>query len=82
MFEAYQNNPELMANLRAPVYEDKVVDFILEMAKVEDREVSIDDLMKELENDQAEAAAAEEKKKPAKRTAKKTTAAKKAPAKK
>ncbi len=79
VFEAYQNNPELMANLRAPVYEDKVIDFILEMAKVDDREVTIEELMKALESDDEEAAA--QQKKPAKRTAKKTTAAKKAPAK-
>jgi len=81
VFEAYQNNPEMMASLRAPVYEDKVIDFILEMAQVEDRDVTVEELMKALESDQEEADAAKEKK-PAKRAAKKTTAAKKAPAEK
>ncbi len=81
VFEAYQNNPEMMASLRAPVYEDKVIDFILEMAQVEDRDVTVEELMKALESDQEEAAA-EKEKKPAKRAAKKTTTAKKASAKK
>lgn len=44
--EFYRNNPEALANLRAPIFEDKVVDFITEMATVADKTVSIADLLK------------------------------------
>lgn len=43
----FQKNPAAMAQLRAPIYEDKVVDHILETAKVEDKTVSREDLFKE-----------------------------------
>lgn len=46
IIETYQGNDSLMASLRAPIFEDKVVDFILEMAKVIDREASVEDLMR------------------------------------
>src|SRR5712671_6026145 len=45
--EFYRNNPEALANLRAPIFEDKVVDFITEMATVVDKTVSITDLLKQ-----------------------------------
>jgi trigger factor len=44
--EFYRSNPEALANLRAPIFEDKVVDFITEMATVADKTVSIADLLK------------------------------------
>jgi len=44
--EFYRNNPGALANLRAPIFEDKVVDFITEMATVVDRTVPIADLLK------------------------------------
>jgi trigger factor len=44
--EFYRKNPEAQASLRAPLFEDKVVDFILEMANVTDRAVSIEELMR------------------------------------
>ncbi|HEY1961771.1 MAG TPA: trigger factor, partial [Rhizomicrobium sp.] len=40
--QAYQmlsNNPQAMAEVRAPIFEDKVVDFIAELAQVEERKV-------------------------------------------
>lgn len=43
----FQKNPGAMAQLRAPIYEDKVVDHILETAKVEDKTVSREELFKE-----------------------------------
>jgi trigger factor len=45
VIEFYRGNPQAMANLRAPIFEDKVVDFILEMAKVTDRPVAIAELL-------------------------------------
>lgn len=53
VFEFYQKNPQALAQIRAPLYEDKVVDFIVAMAKVEDRTVSKEDLFKEPEGDEA-----------------------------
>ncbi len=34
VFEIYQKNPQLLAQLRAPIFEEKTVDYILELAKV------------------------------------------------
>jgi trigger factor len=47
VFDYFQKNPQAIEQLRAPIYEDKVVDFILEMAKVEDKDVSVEELMKD-----------------------------------
>lgn len=60
IIEAYRNNENLMASLRAPIFEEKVVDFILEMANVTDREVSVEELMRDPDEEEAGA-----KKKPA-----------------
>ncbi|WP_374376305.1 trigger factor [Dongia sp.] len=40
VIEYYQRSPEALNQLRAPLYEEKVVDFILERAKVAERKVS------------------------------------------
>ncbi len=75
IFEYYQNNPEAMQELQAPIFEDKVIDFIVEMAKVTDRAVTIDELMADPDDD-AEAAKASEKEpetKPKKGRRRKTT---------
>ena len=50
VIEFFQKNPNAMAQLRAPIYEDKVVDHILETARVEDQTVSREELMKEDES--------------------------------
>jgi trigger factor len=47
VFEFYQKNPEAMASLRAPIFEDKVVDFVLELVKVEESKVTTDELFAE-----------------------------------
>ena len=49
VIEFFQKNPNAMAQLRAPIYEDKVVDHILETAKVDEETVSKDELMAEEE---------------------------------
>lgn len=49
VIEFFQKNPNAMAQLRAPIYEDKVVDYILETAKVEDKSVNKDELLAEIE---------------------------------
>jgi trigger factor len=45
----YRNNADALAQLRAPLFEDKVIDFIIEMASVTDRPTTVDELMKEPE---------------------------------
>jgi trigger factor len=44
IYEYYKSNPEALANLRAPIFEEKVVDFILELAKVSEKSVSREEL--------------------------------------
>ena len=51
VFEFYQKNPQALENLKAPVYEDKVVNFILEKVKVDSKEVPIEELTKAAEAD-------------------------------
>ena len=51
VFEYFQSNAEAQAQLRAPLLEDKVVDFILEMADVTDRTVDLDELMRDPDDD-------------------------------
>ena len=45
IMELYQKNPEAMASIRAPIFEDKIVDFITEMATVTEKTVSPEQLM-------------------------------------
>jgi trigger factor len=47
LVDFYRKNPEALAQLRAPIFEDKVIDFIVELAKVTDKSVSSDELTKE-----------------------------------
>jgi trigger factor len=47
VIEAYRTRPELQAGLRAPIYEEKVVDLIVSKAKVEDQQVSKEALFEE-----------------------------------
>ena len=54
-FEFIQQNQQAQQQLRAPLFEDKVVDFVFEMAAVEDKEVSKDDLQKAVEELESEA---------------------------
>ena len=55
VWDYYRNNANALAQLRAPIYEDKVVDFILELATVTEKKVSREELYKE---DEAEKTAA------------------------
>ena len=47
IFEIYRNNPDAVAQLRAPIFEDKVVDFLCGQVKIEDKPVSRADLFKD-----------------------------------
>ena len=48
-FEFVQKNPQMQQQLRAPIFEDKVVDHIVALAKVTDKDVSKEDLQKAVE---------------------------------
>ncbi|NSX53610.1 trigger factor [Parasulfitobacter algicola] len=48
-FEFVQQNAQMQQQLRAPLFEDKVIDYIFELAKVSEKEVSKDDLQKAVE---------------------------------
>ncbi|WP_336294174.1 trigger factor [Bartonella sp. CB169] len=43
----FRNTPEAVANLRAPIFEEKVIDYLLTRIKVTDKEVTVEELMKE-----------------------------------
>ncbi|MGB8628061.1 MAG: trigger factor [Xanthobacteraceae bacterium] len=47
VWEYYRNNPAALASLRAPLFEDKVIDFLLELAQVTEKPVSRGELFKE-----------------------------------
>lgn len=47
VWDYYRKNPGALAALRAPLFEDKVVDFLIELAEVTEKPVSRDELLKE-----------------------------------
>jgi trigger factor len=55
VLDAYRNNPRLLDTLRAPIYEDKVVDHILTTITLTDRSVTPEELARD--DDEAESAA-------------------------
>lgn len=75
VFDYYSKNRDALESLRAPVFEEKVVDFILELAEVKEKEVSAEDLMNVInaQNEEEENAA---KGKKSSSTSKKTGAKK------
>jgi len=77
VFQFFQSNPQALAQLRAPLFEDKVVDFIVDLAQVTEREVTPEELRTESAGEEGEAQVPA-KKASAKKTAAKKTAAKKA----
>lgn len=72
VFEYYQSNPQALESLKAPVYEEKVVDFILESATLSERQVTIDELTKASEEAEPMAKKAASKDKKGKKETKKT----------
>jgi trigger factor len=55
VWDFYRNNANALAQLRAPIYEDKVVDFILELAHVTETKVSREELYKDEEEEKSAA---------------------------
>jgi trigger factor len=52
VLEFYGKNPELKERLRAPIFEEKTVDFILELAKVTEKSVTPEELLKASREDE------------------------------
>ena len=50
IWDYYRKNPQALASVRAPIFEEKVVDFLVELAKVTDKPVSREELYKEDED--------------------------------
>jgi trigger factor len=47
VWEYYRDNPQALSTLRAPIFEEKVIDFLVELATVTDKKVSKEELYKE-----------------------------------
>jgi len=55
-FEFVQQNPQMQQQLRAPIFEDKVVDYVFELAQISEKDVTKDELkeaVEALEEDEA-----------------------------
>ena len=55
VWDYYRSNAQALAQLRAPIFEDKVVDFILELANVTDKKVSREELFKDDDSEKSAA---------------------------
>jgi len=51
VIDHFKNNPQAMEQLSAPVYEEKVADFIIEKATVTDKKATMEDLIKAMDSD-------------------------------
>jgi trigger factor len=54
VYEYYEKTPGALAELRAPIFEDKVIDFIIAEAKPVEQKVTKDELIKRVEEAAAE----------------------------
>ncbi len=55
VWEFYQKNPGALASIRAPIFEEKAVDFLLELATVSEKQVSREELLKDDEDEKSAA---------------------------
>ncbi len=53
VWDYYRKNPQATAEIRAPLFEDKVVDHIVGAAKVTDKSVTRDELLKVEDDEKA-----------------------------
>jgi trigger factor len=51
VIDYYRSNPDAINNLRAPIFEEKIVDFIVELAKPEERKITPQQLLADAEAD-------------------------------
>jgi trigger factor len=59
VIDFYRQNPQAMANLRAPLFEDKVIDFIVDLAEVAERPMTPEELRAEIDAESAAEEASE-----------------------
>ncbi len=71
VFEYYQKNRQALDMLRAPIFEEKVVELIFKDATITDQEVSVEELTREEEDAELKPKKGAAKKKPAAKKAKK-----------
>ncbi len=71
VWDYYRKNPQALAEVRAPIFEEKVVDHILTQVKLVETSVSKDVLMGDDEDDAEDSAKTEKPKKPSAKKAKK-----------
>lgn len=82
VMDYFNNNPNAAQSLIGPIFEDKVMDYILEIAEVRNHIITVEELYGDDEDESAEKNTAAKKSSGAKKTATKKTAAKKATTKK
>ncbi|HEX5999813.1 MAG TPA: trigger factor [Hyphomicrobiaceae bacterium] len=58
VYEYFEKNSAAVMELRAPIFEDKVIDYVLEQAKPTEKTVSVEELMKPIEGEDTWAGAA------------------------
>jgi trigger factor len=51
LLDYYRRNPDALASLRAPIFEEKVVDYLLELINVTDKPTSAEELIKQAEEE-------------------------------
>jgi trigger factor len=51
IWDYYRKNPAAVAAIRAPIFEEKVVDFLIELAAITEKQVSREDLLKDEEDE-------------------------------
>jgi trigger factor len=54
VYDYYRQNPQALAGLRAPVFENKVVDFVIEQGKITDKKMTREELAKLIQADEDE----------------------------
>ncbi len=84
VMEYFKSNPQALEQAAAPMYEDKIIDFVLEMVKVTDKTATMEELVKQIEAENETAETEKKKAKPKKKAAakKKTDDGEAAPKKK
>ncbi len=51
VWDYYRKTPQAVASVRAPIFEDKVIDFLLELAKITEKQVSREELFRDDQED-------------------------------
>ena len=76
IFDYYKDNSQALQALQSPLLEDKVVDFILELADISEREATLEELMKDPEQSEINTGDANQQKSKKKKSVKKNSSKK------